>query len=104
MFRRSKRKLGDPHHEMPLVAHLVELRDRLIRVVIAVLLLFVCLVPFANELYLLLADPLMAHLPKDASMIATEVASPFLTPFKLTLVLSICRSPGWVNLGPTIII
>lgn len=88
----STEKPGDPYAAMPLVAHLVELRDRLLRVLLAILLLFVCLIPFANELYLILAEPLMVHLPSDASMIATEVASPFLTPFKLTLVLSIFLS------------
>lgn len=84
-----KKPVGDPYAEMPLVAHLVELRDRLLRVVLSVLVLFVCFIPFANDIYTLLAAPLMAHLPEDTSMIATEVASPFLTPFKLTLVLSI---------------
>ncbi len=74
---------------MPLVAHLIELRDRLLRAILAVLVIFLILIPFANELYTLLAEPLMAHLPENNSMIATEVASPFLTPFKLTLVLSI---------------
>lgn len=75
--------------ELPLVGHLVELRDRLLRVVIAVVVLFLSMIYFANDLYELLASPLMAHLPADSSMIATEVASPFFTPFKLTLVLSI---------------
>lgn len=75
--------------ELPLVAHLVELRDRLLRIVIAVAVLFLSMIYFANDLYELLASPLMAHLPSDSTMIATEVASPFFTPFKLTLVLSI---------------
>jgi sec-independent protein translocase protein TatC len=72
--------------EQSFVTHLVELRDRLIRVVIAVLLIFLCLFPFANDIYTMVASPLMAHLPEGTSMIATEVASPFLTPFKLSLV------------------
>jgi sec-independent protein translocase protein TatC len=75
--------------DMPLLAHLIELRDRLLRIVLAVLLVFICLFPFANDIYTLLARPLMRHLPAGSSMIATEVASPFLTPFKLTLVLSV---------------
>jgi len=54
-----------------------------------VLAVFVALFPFANDLYTLLAEPLMAHLPSGSSMIATEVASPFLTPFKLTLIAAI---------------
>lgn len=79
----------DELKEQSFVTHLVELRDRLIRVVIAVLVIFLCLFPFANEIYTMVASPLMAHLPAGTSMIATEVASPFLTPFKLTLVAAI---------------
>lgn len=69
----------------PLISHLVELRDRLLRVVLAILLIAAALFPFANDLYILLSEPLLAHLPETSSMIATEVASPFLAPFKLTL-------------------
>lgn len=70
---------------MPLVAHLTELRDRLLRALLAVLILFIGLFPFANDIYAFVSEPLRALLPPGASMIATEVASPFLTPFKLTL-------------------
>ncbi len=78
-----------PEEEMTFVSHLVELRDRLLRVVLAVVLIFLGLFYFANDLYTLLAGPLTRHLPEGSSMIAIDVASPFLTPFKLTLVLSI---------------
>jgi sec-independent protein translocase protein TatC len=78
-----------PPLEQPFVQHLIEMRDRLLRVVLAVVLIFLGLFSFANELYTYLAEPLLRHLPEGASMIATEVASPFLTPFKLTLVLSV---------------
>lgn len=71
--------------QQPLISHLVELRDRLLKAVLAVLLIAACLFPFANDLYLFLSEPLLRHLPDTSSMIATEVASPFLTPFKLTL-------------------
>jgi sec-independent protein translocase protein TatC len=67
----------------------LELRDRLLRMLLAVLVIFVVLFPFANEIYTWVASPLMAHLPEGTSMIATEVASPFLTPFKLSLVAAI---------------
>jgi len=76
-------------HELPLLAHLIELRDRLIRCVATILVVFLGLFYFANNLYTYLAEPLLKHLPKGGSMIATEVASPFLTPVKLTLVLAI---------------
>ncbi len=75
--------------EQPFVTHLVELRDRLIRIVAVVLLIFLCLFPWANDIYIMVASPLMAHLPDGTSMIATEVASPFLTPFKLSLVAAV---------------
>ncbi len=73
----------------PLVAHLTELRDRLLRAVLAILVAFVGLFPFANDIYTFISEPLRSLLPPGSSMIATEVASPFLTPFKLTLVLAI---------------
>jgi sec-independent protein translocase protein TatC len=74
---------------LPLVAHLTELRDRLLRALLSVLIVFICLFPFANEIYAFVSQPLRQLLPEGASMIATEVASPFLTPFKLTLVAAV---------------
>ncbi len=79
----------DPLTEQPFVTHLLELRDRLLRAVIAVGVIFASLFYFSNDIYQMVAGPLMAHLPEGSSMIATEVASPFLTPFKLTLMSSI---------------
>lgn len=79
----------DNDRPLPLVAHLTELRDKLLRAILAVLLVFICLFPFANEIYAFVSEPLRAILPAGATMIATEVASPFLTPFKLTLVAAI---------------
>ncbi|MGH1485592.1 MAG: twin-arginine translocase subunit TatC [Cellvibrionaceae bacterium] len=67
-----------------LVEHLIELRNRLLYSLIAVAVIFLGLVAFANDIYSFVADPLLAFLPEGASMIATEVATPFLTPFKLT--------------------
>lgn len=76
-------------HSQPLIAHLTELRDRLLRSVLAILLIFVSLYSWSNELYLFVSEPLRQFLPEGTSMIATEVASPFLTPFKLTLMSAI---------------
>lgn len=73
----------------PLVAHLVELRSRMLRAVIAVMVIFFSLYYFANDLYVALSEPLRQYLPEGTSMIATGVASPFLTPFKLTFIASI---------------
>lgn len=75
--------------EQPLLYHLIELRDRLLRMVLVIAVLFVVLVPFSNTLFAMLSGPLLAHMPEDGSMIAIEVASPFLIPFKLTLFLAV---------------
>ena len=71
-----------------LIAHLIELRGRVLRAVVSVFLVFLCLVYFAQDLYHWLATPLLDTLPENAQMIATDVASPFFAPFKLTMVLS----------------
>ena len=81
---------GDPEAKQEsLLSHLFELRSRLLWVTGSVLAVMLGLFPFANTLYAWLAGPLMAHLPEDSSMVAIEVASPFLTPFKLVFLLSI---------------
>jgi sec-independent protein translocase protein TatC len=80
---------GYEDQPLPLVAHLTELRDKLLRSLLAILIIFIGLFSFANEIYAFVSKPLRSILPEGASMIATEVASPFLTPFKLTLVAAI---------------
>lgn len=72
-----------------LLSHLYELRSRLLWIVGCVMFIFLCLFYFANDLYEYLAGPLMAHMPEGSSMVAIDVASPFLTPFKLVFILSI---------------
>ncbi len=71
--------------EQSLIGHLVELRARLLRAVLAVLAIFIALLPFANRIYTLLSEPLRAKLPVGTQMVAIDVASPFLTPIKLAL-------------------
>ena len=81
-------------NDQPLIAHLIELRDRLIRILVVILIFFLGFIAFANDLYAYLANPLQSLLPEGASMIATQVASPFLAPFKLALYLSVyCGAP-----------
>jgi sec-independent protein translocase protein TatC len=75
-----------------LMSHLVELRDRVVRMVIAVLVFFLGMFYWANDIYVYLAEPLTRHLPEGANMIAIDVASPFLTPFKLVLMLAVFLS------------
>lgn len=67
------------------ISHLIELRDRLLRSVIAVVVIFLGLFHWANDLYTLLAEPLLHALPKGGQLIATEVTAPFLVPIKVTL-------------------
>ncbi len=75
--------------EMPLIEHLLELRNRLLKMVLAVLVCFAFLYPFANELYLFVAEPLRELLPVGQTMIATDVTSTFFAPLKLALVLAV---------------
>lgn len=70
--------------EQSILSHLMELRGRLLRSVVAIVVMFVPLSFFANDLYTILSKPLLRHLPEGSQMIATQVASPFLAPFKLT--------------------
>jgi sec-independent protein translocase protein TatC len=75
--------------EQTFLEHLIELRGRLIKACLSVLLVLVCLLPFSRKLYSLLASPMLASLPEGSNMIAIDVASPFLAPFKLALLLSV---------------
>ena len=75
--------------EQPLLSHLIELRSRLLKAIVFILLVFCGLASYSNEIYNLISRPIIAHLPETSTMVATGVASPFLTPFKLTLVAAI---------------
>lgn len=80
---------NNTEQKQSLSSHLLELRSRLLRIVLVVLLIFLSLFAFANDLYTLVATPLLEALPEGSQMIATDVASPFLTPFKLALVAAV---------------
>jgi len=83
--------------EMGLLSHLIELRDRLLRMLLAVGIVFLCLFPFADTIYSWLAQPLLSHMPEGTSMIAIEVASPFLIPFKVCLMVAVfVTAPFWL--------
>lgn len=81
--------------EQPLIAHLLELRDRLLKVVWGIALAFLPLVIYAKDLYTFAAAPLLALMPEGTSMIATEVASPFFAPIKLAGMLAVMLSMPW---------
>ena len=74
------------------LGHLQELRSRILKSLVVILTCFLALVYFSNDIYLILSEPLLSFLPDDSSMIATEVASPFLTPLKLTFYVSLLLS------------
>lgn len=82
--------------ESSFVSHLIELRTRLIHALLGMLFIFLPLSLYANEIYSLLADPLLIHMPEGTSMVAIEVISPFLTPLKLSLMLAIFISVPWI--------
>jgi sec-independent protein translocase protein TatC len=86
----------EPLPEQPIIAHLLELRTRLLRIALGVLVAFLPLAFFSQDLFALLAGPLINQLPQGSGMIATEVASPFMTPFKLAAVLAVVIAMPWI--------
>ena len=98
----------DEDREQTFLEHLVELRGRLLKASTAVLVVLVALLPFSRKLYEILAEPLTAQLPAGSSMIAIDVASPFLTPFKLALLLALVLSipivlyQSWAFVAPAL--
>ncbi|MCE0848136.1 Sec-independent protein translocase subunit TatC [Buttiauxella sp. A2-C1_F] len=76
----------------PLISHLIELRKRLLNSIIAVLVIFLALVYFANDIYQIVSAPLISQMPVGSTMIATDVASPFFAPIKLTIYVSVFLS------------
>lgn len=92
----SSKQMPEQDQEQPLISHLVELRQRMMHIILIVLVLFLGLFYFANDLYTYLSEPLTALLPEGTSMIATDVTSPFFAPFKLTLVAAIFLSMPFI--------
>lgn len=88
--------MSEPLPEQPLIAHLLELRTRLLLIAAGVIVVFIPLGVFANDLFALLAGPLLAQLPEGGALVATEVASPFLTPFKFAFMLALVVAMPWV--------
>jgi sec-independent protein translocase protein TatC len=82
--------------EQPFVSHLLELRDRLLRIIIGILLVFIVLLPFANDIYQAIAAPLKAELPESSDLQAFGVVSPFFVPIKTALILSIFIAVPWI--------
>ena len=80
----------------PLIEHLIELRKRLIRSVLAIAVAFMALYPFSNRLYEFVSAPLIRMMPPGTRMIATQVASPFLAPFRLTVLTAVVITVPWI--------
>lgn len=74
------------------LSHLIELRDRLLRIVVGVIVTFLSLFPFANKIYTLLAEPMLAKLPAGGQMIATAVTTPFFVPMKVAMLAAVVIS------------
>ena len=102
----NKKKSNPDDQEQTLLTHLTELRDRLLRAICCILILFLALSPFTNDIYTAIAEPLLNQLPDNGRMIATEVASPFLVPFKLTFFVALFVSmpyllyQAWAFIAP----
>ncbi|MBE0509554.1 MAG: twin-arginine translocase subunit TatC [Chromatiales bacterium] len=89
MAKQAKKTDDITASEQPLLAHLFEMRDRVLRAVVAVLVVFLVAFYFANDIYYIVATPLMEHLPEGSSMISTKPAGTFFTPMKLALMMSV---------------
>ena len=88
--------LGNPQGETRLIDHLIELRARLLRAVVGLIAVFLVFLPFANDLYAWLAQPLLAKLPAGGQLIATGVASPFFAPVKLAFFAALFVAVPWL--------
>ncbi|WP_455234837.1 twin-arginine translocase subunit TatC [Thiogranum longum] len=96
MTQTANNSSPDGGDEQPFVSHLVELRDRLLRVVLVVVVIFLALAPFANWLFTQLSGPLTRQLPEGSSLVAIGVVSPFFTPFKLAMVIAIFAAMPYI--------
>lgn len=80
----------------PLISHLIELRSRLLRCLICILVVFLALLYFSNDIYSIVANPLVRQLPEGSVMIATDIAAPFFTPIKLTAIVALFVSIPYI--------
>jgi sec-independent protein translocase protein TatC len=88
--------MSAPDGQETFISHLIEMRDRLLRAVLAVVVIFVLLFPWAQDLYALLAEPMLASLPQGGQMIATEVTTPFFVPVKVTMMTAFLIALPWI--------
>ena len=91
-----KTSSAEDEKELTLVDHLIELRDRIMRSLVAIVVLFLCLFAFSNEIYTFVAQPLIDALPENSSMIAIDPTSPFFAPFKLTFYVALLLAAPYI--------
>jgi len=87
---------AEDEKELTLIDHLIELRDRILRSIIAIVVLFFALFAFSNDIYTYVAEPLISALPEGSSMIAIDPTSPFFAPFKLTFYVAFLLAAPYV--------
>ncbi|MFN3165005.1 MAG: twin-arginine translocase subunit TatC, partial [Pseudohongiellaceae bacterium] len=87
---------AEDQHELTLIDHLVELRDRILKCLVAVVVIFLALFYFANDIYTWVALPLISALPEGTNMIAIDPTSPFFAPFKLTFYVAILLAAPYI--------
>lgn len=92
MGKTNRRHASAMEQTETFISHLIELRDRLLRAVVGLVVTFLCLFPFANDIYTLLAHPLLEKLPAGGQMIATAVTTPFFVPLKLAMLAAVVIS------------
>lgn len=88
--------MSDDLNAQPLVSHLIELRTRLLRCIVCIIIAFLALFYFANDIYSIVANPLVRQLPKGSVMIATDIAAPFFTPIKLVAIVALFVSIPYI--------
>ncbi|WP_392559293.1 twin-arginine translocase subunit TatC [Orbus mooreae] len=86
----------DNNNTLPLMGHLLELRTRLLRSLICIVIIFLALLYFSNDIYAIVANPLVRQLPEGSVMIATDIAAPFFTPIKLTAIVALFVSIPYI--------
>lgn len=87
---------AEEEKELTLVDHLIELRDRILKSLVAIVVFFLALFAFSNEIYTFVAEPLISALPENSSMIAIDPTSPFFAPFKLTFYVSFLLAAPYI--------
>lgn len=98
----------DPANEQPLVTHLIELRNRMIKASLAIVAVFLCLSPFMKQIFDIVSEPLMVALPQGVKLLATGVVAPFFVPLKVTLFLAflialpIVLYQAWAFIAPAL--